>query len=95
MPSRAFAAHALWYLGYPDQALKAMREVRSVAVELNHPWTVVMINVFAAWLHAYRREFHLVRQPAETALGLTRRLTVHVEFSREQLEFGLPGGHGG
>jgi predicted ATPase len=26
-----------------------------------------MINVFAAWLHAYRREFHLVRQPAETA----------------------------
>jgi class 3 adenylate cyclase/predicted ATPase len=70
LPSRAFAAHALWYLGYPDQALKAMREVRSVAVELNHPWTVVMINVFAAWLHAYRREFHLVRQPAETALKL-------------------------
>jgi integrase len=27
--------------------------------------------------------------------GLTRRLTVHVEFSREQLEFGRPGGHGG
>ena len=24
--------------------------------------------------------------------GLTRRLTVHVEFSREQLEFGRPGG---
>jgi len=27
--------------------------------------------------------------------GLTRRLTVHVEFSREQLEFVRPGGHGG
>jgi hypothetical protein len=27
--------------------------------------------------------------------GLPRRLTVHVEFSREQLEFGRPGGQGG
>jgi class 3 adenylate cyclase/predicted ATPase len=70
LPSRAFAAHALWYLGYPDQALEAMHRALSIAAELKHPWTVVMINVFAAWLHAYRREFHLVRQPGETALRL-------------------------
>ena len=70
VPTRGFAAHALWYLGYPDQALEAMHKALSIAAELTHPWTVVMINVFAAWLHAYRREFHLVRQPAETALKL-------------------------
>ena len=70
LPSRGFAAHALWYLGYPDQALEAMHRALSIAAELTHPWTVVMINVFAAWLHTYRREFHLVRQPAENALRL-------------------------
>ena len=50
--------------------LEAMHEALSIAAELTHPWTVVMINVFAAWLHAYRREFNLVRQPAENALKL-------------------------
>jgi len=70
VPTRGFAAHALWYLGYPEQALEAMHKALSIAAELTHPWTVVMINVFAAWLHAYRREFHLVRQPAENALKL-------------------------
>jgi predicted ATPase len=70
VPTRGFAAHTLWYLGYPDQAFEAMHKALAIATELNHPWTVAMINVFAAWLHAYRREFHLVRQPAETALKL-------------------------
>ena len=70
VPTRGFAAHTLWYLGYPDQAFEAMHKALAIATEHNHPWTIVMINVFAAWLHAYRREFHLVRQPAETALNL-------------------------
>jgi predicted ATPase/class 3 adenylate cyclase len=70
VPTRGFAAHTLWYLGYPDQAFEAMHKALAIATELNHSWTVVMINVFAAWLRAYRREFHLVRQPAETALKL-------------------------
>jgi class 3 adenylate cyclase/predicted ATPase len=70
VPTRGFAAHALWYLGYSDRALEAMHKALSIAAELTHPWTVVMINVFAAWLHAYRREFNLVRQPAENALKL-------------------------
>ena len=70
--TRGFAAHVLWYLGYPDRALEAMQEALSIAAELTHPWTVAMINVFAAWLRAYRREPHLVQQPAEGALKLAR-----------------------
>ena len=34
---QAFAAHALWYLGYSDQALEAMHRALSIAAELNHP----------------------------------------------------------
>jgi predicted ATPase len=70
--TRGFAAHVLWYLGYPDRALEAMQEALSIAAELTHPWTVVMINAFAAWLRAYRREPYLVQPPAESALKLAR-----------------------
>ena len=70
--TRGFAAHVLWYLGYPDRALEAMQEALSIAAELTHPWTVAMINVFAAWMRVYRREPHLVQQPAESALKLAR-----------------------
>jgi predicted ATPase len=72
VPSRGFAAHVLWYLGYPDRAVETMREALSIAAELTHSWTVVMINVFAAWMRAYRREPHLVQGPAERALKLAR-----------------------
>src|SRR5262249_57313396 len=67
-----FAALVLWYLGYPDCALEAMHEALSIAAKLTDPWTVTMINVFAAWMRAYRREPHLVQQPAENALTLAR-----------------------
>jgi predicted ATPase len=72
VPTRGFAAHVLWYLGYPDRALEAMYEALSIAAELTHPLTAVMINVFAAWMRAYRREPHLVQGPAESALKLAR-----------------------
>jgi class 3 adenylate cyclase/predicted ATPase len=70
--TRGFTAHVLWYLGYPDRALEAMREALSIAAELTHPWALVMINAFAALLRAYRREPHLVQQPAESVLKLAR-----------------------
>jgi tetratricopeptide (TPR) repeat protein len=70
--TRGFTAHVLWHLGYPNHALEAMQEALSIAAKLRDPWTVVMINVFAAWLRAYRREPHLVQQPAENALKLAR-----------------------
>ena len=47
-----------------------MYEALSIAAEITHPWTVVMINVFAAWMRAYRREPQFVQQPAERALKL-------------------------
>jgi predicted ATPase len=67
-----FAAHVLWYLGYPDRALQALHEALSIAAKLTDPWTVTMINVFAAWIRAYRREPHLIQQPAESALKLAK-----------------------
>jgi hypothetical protein len=37
MTCRVFVAHALWLLGYPDQALQKVQEALTLARELSHP----------------------------------------------------------
>ncbi len=72
--SRGFAAHVLWYLGYPDRALKTMGEALSQAREVAHPLSLAFALDHAAWLHQYRRE------PAETR----ERAEEDIRFSGEQ-----------
>jgi predicted ATPase len=66
------AAHALWLLGYPDQALKRSREALSLAQELAHPHSLAFASYFAAELHRYRRERQLAQDQAEAAITLSR-----------------------
>ena len=54
--SRGFAAHVLWYLGYPDRALEIMSESLARAKEVGHPFSLAFALDHAAWLHHYRRE---------------------------------------
>ncbi len=72
--SRGFAAHVLWYLGYPDRALKTMGEALSQAREVAHPFSLAFALDHTAWLHHYRRE------PAETQ----ERAEEDIRFSGEQ-----------
>jgi predicted ATPase len=74
VPARGFAAHVLWYLGYPDRALATMREALSQAREVAHPFSLAVALNLAAWLHQYRRE------PAETK----ELAEEEVRFSGEQ-----------
>ena len=54
--SRCYAAWSLWYLGYPDQALKRCNEALTLAKELSHPFSVVFVlNTFTG-VHLYRRD---------------------------------------
>jgi len=52
----AYAAWALWALGYPDLALKRSREALALAETLDHPFTLVFAKSWASRLHAFRRE---------------------------------------
>jgi predicted ATPase len=65
---RAFAARALWCLGYPDQALQRSREALTLAQELAQPFSLTQAQSFAAWLHQFRREGLLTQQQAEAAM---------------------------
>jgi class 3 adenylate cyclase/predicted ATPase len=65
------AAFVLWYLGYPEQALKRSHEALTLAQGLSHPFSLGLALVFAAWLHQLRREGQAAQERAEAAMTLS------------------------
>ncbi len=68
---RFFTAHALWLLGYPDQALQRSHETLTIAKKLAHPQSLAMALYMAAVLHHSRREWHLLKERAEAEAALS------------------------
>jgi predicted ATPase len=67
----ATAAHILWLLGYPDQALRKNHEALTQAQALAHPFSLAYALTFgAACLHQYRREEQAVQERAEDGIAL-------------------------
>src|SRR5215813_368797 len=64
------AAVALWFLGYPEQALRRGREALALAQQLAHPYTLAYIQHWVALLYTWRREVHEVRQWADAVMAL-------------------------
>ncbi|MBN1135065.1 MAG: AAA family ATPase [Anaerolineae bacterium] len=62
-----FGAMSLWYLGYPDQALREARAAVALAEDLDHPFTRCMSLFFVASLHRLRREVQATQEMAESA----------------------------
>jgi predicted ATPase len=61
---------ALWYLGYPDQALRRNQEALAWAQGLSHPFSVVGTLLNAAIVHRLRREGPAAQERAEAAMTL-------------------------
>lgn len=68
--SRHWAAHALWFLGYPDRALAMIRQALELAGDLAHSFSMSHAHEHAAYLHQYRLEPHDVLIHAEATLRL-------------------------
>jgi predicted ATPase/class 3 adenylate cyclase len=66
----AFEALALWYLGYPDQALRRIHDALTLAQELSHPFSLALALDFADWLHQLRREGQAVQERAAALMAL-------------------------
>jgi class 3 adenylate cyclase/predicted ATPase len=49
--SRNFAAHTLWFLGYPDQALAMVRDALALARQLAHPYSLAVAQLYGAMVH--------------------------------------------
>jgi predicted ATPase len=67
----AVEALALWYLGYPDQALGSIHNALSLAREIAHPYSLAMALALAAWLYQCRRETQLTHEGAEATMTLS------------------------
>jgi predicted ATPase len=60
-------AVALWYLGYPDQALCRSHEALTLVRELAHPFSVAYVQLWVALLYHHRRETQNTQEMTDTA----------------------------
>jgi len=66
-----YLAWDLWFLGYPDQALKRTDEAVTLAQSLSHPYSRAYSHAFAAMIHNLRGESEKAQEQAEAAIGLS------------------------
>jgi predicted ATPase len=67
---RFLSAIALWFLGYPDQALLRSQDAVTLAKELSHPFSLSAAHHFASWLHLFRQEGDATLEHAEAAMAI-------------------------
>ena len=63
-------ALALWFVGYPDQALKRTRDALTLAHKLAHPFSLAFALSFTAELQQRCGAVQAVREQAETVITL-------------------------
>jgi predicted ATPase len=61
---------ALWFLGYPEQAVHRTREALALAREISHPPSIAIALNCLAFLHQHRRDATPTRQWAEEMISL-------------------------
>jgi len=69
---RSWSAHALWHLGYPDQARAMSHTALARARELAHPFSLALALNYAAICHQFCREERATYERAEAATVLCR-----------------------
>jgi predicted ATPase len=65
------AAHALWRLGYPDQARQRIREALVLTQALAHPFSLALAYQFDGLLQSWCRDWQIARERAEAALDIS------------------------
>jgi predicted ATPase len=67
----AYTAWALWYLGYPDQAAKKIRESLTLAQEVSHSHSLAFAHHWASGIHLLRSDAHTAKEQAEKAANFS------------------------
>ena len=70
---KAWHSHALWCLGYPQQALERALEAVRQARDLHRPFDQALVSAYLALLQQLRADEATARRHAEEALALTTR----------------------
>jgi class 3 adenylate cyclase/predicted ATPase len=67
---RSLEAWWLWFLGYPNQALRRSDEALTVAQQRAHPFSLAYARGMAAALHQYRREGQAVQEQVKATMAI-------------------------
>jgi tetratricopeptide (TPR) repeat protein len=67
---RSYDGMALWFLGYPDQALQICAEARRYAAASEHPFSEAMARTISLRVHQLRGEAAVVVRDADAAITL-------------------------
>ncbi len=68
---RSQAAFCLWFLGFPEQALKRNEEALALARELSHPYSLAAALDFSAWIHQLVQDRNVVERDASAAIAIS------------------------
>ena len=79
----------LWFLGYPDQALRRSDEALALAHELPHPYSLARVLVDAAYLHWFCREWLRLQERAEALRALAAAHGFAELYARATYRYGL------
>jgi predicted ATPase len=71
--SRAWQAHALWCLGYPQQALSRGLDAVKLVQDLDQPFNQALVSAYLALLQQLRADEAVAREHAEQALALANK----------------------
>ena len=66
----SYLSHALWGLGYPQQAVERSREALALAQAVHHPFSLALAQAYTAMLQQFRREPPTAHTHAELALSV-------------------------
>jgi predicted ATPase len=86
-PTYAYASWCLWFLGYPDQALRFDDEALATVERIRHVYTDSRARYWSSAFHAYRRDWPIVEQRAAAAIASAqeRSLALVVAVGRVML----------
>jgi DNA-binding SARP family transcriptional activator len=71
--ARAWQAHALWCLGYPQQALRVGLDAVKLVKDLDQPFNLALVSAYLALLQQLCAEEAVAREHAEYAFALTSK----------------------
>ena len=68
---RSQLSWTLWFLGYPDQALKMNYRAVEVARELSDPFSLIFAEIFLCYLQHHRRDARAVQETAQHVISIS------------------------
>ena len=81
---------AFWYLGYPEQALRASREMRKLAHSIGHPFSLAYAQHHTSWLYHQLRLPTQIKAASEEGIQTTAEQGYAMFHATQEL-FGIGG----